>query len=65
MDPSLSAQEIERLTVEYLATLTAKEMKAYHIAKSHLGMSFTLEKSNGFLQWKRDRDRDRERGEPT
>lgn len=35
----------------YLETLNEKELQAYHIAKSHLGMSFTLEKSNGFLNW--------------
>ena len=38
---------------QYLKTLSEKEMKAYLIAKSHLGMSFTLEKSTGFLEWYR------------
>ena len=36
---------------QYLASLSEKEMKAYLIAKSHLGMSFSLEKSAGFLEW--------------
>ncbi len=36
---------------QYLASLSEKEMKAYLIAKSHLGMSFSLEKSTGFLEW--------------
>jgi hypothetical protein len=36
---------------QYLKSLSDKEMKAYLIAKSHLGMSFTLEKSTGFLDW--------------
>ena len=36
---------------QYLKSLTEKEMKAYLIAKSHLGMSFTIEKSTGFLEW--------------
>jgi hypothetical protein len=40
----------------YLATLNDREMKAYHIAVAHLGMSFTMEKSNGFLEWKKERD---------
>jgi hypothetical protein len=35
----------------YLASLNEKEIKAYHIAKSHLGMSFDLKKSNGFLDF--------------
>ena len=37
----------------YLESLTPKEKKAYFIAKDHLGMSFDLEKSNGFLEWKK------------
>jgi hypothetical protein len=37
---------------QYVATFSAKEMQAYLIAKSHLGSSFSLYKSVGFLQWK-------------
>ena len=37
----------------YLNTLTEKERKGYEIAKSHLGMSFDLEKSIGYLEWKK------------
>jgi hypothetical protein len=40
---------------QYLASLSEKEMKAYLIAKSHLGMSFSLEKSTGFLEWYKTR----------
>ena len=40
----------------YLASLNDRELKAYHIAKDHLGMSFTMERSNGYKQWKRNRD---------
>jgi hypothetical protein len=36
----------------YLKSLSEKEMKAYLIAKNHLGSSFGLEKSIGFLHWK-------------
>ncbi len=35
----------------YLASLTSKQYKSYLIAKDHLGMSFQIEKSNGFLNW--------------
>jgi hypothetical protein len=35
----------------YLETLNEKELKSYHIAKDHLGTSFQLERSNGFLKW--------------
>ena len=45
---------IEKLKELYLETLTPKEHKSYIIARDHLGMSFTLEKSVGFLQWKNE-----------
>jgi len=48
----LNVSSIEELCNQYLQTLTEKEYKAYLIAKSHLGTSFQLEKSNGFLKWK-------------
>lgn len=38
---------------QYINTLTEKEKKAYEIAKSQLGSSFDLKKSNGFLEWKK------------
>ncbi len=37
----------------YLGSISEKELKGYHIAKSHLGDSFQLEKSIGFLEWKK------------
>ena len=37
----------------YLDSLSEKEQMAYNIAKTHLGSSFSLVKSNGFLQWKK------------
>lgn len=39
----------------YIASLNEKELQAYHIAKSHLGNSFSLEKSLGFIKWKQTR----------
>ena len=45
----------------YLQSLSAKELKAYHIAKSHLGSSFSLVKSLGFIE----RKERKERKEPT
>ena len=41
------------LATRYLESLSEKETKSYNIAKSHLGTSFTLEKSNGFLKFKK------------
>jgi hypothetical protein len=46
---------LDKTTVErverYLASLTPKQYKSYLIAKDHLGMSFQVEKSNGYLNW--------------
>jgi len=36
---------------EYIQSMTEKEYKAYMIAKTHLGSSFDLKKSTGFVQW--------------
>ena len=38
----------------YIDTLTEKEHKAYEIAVSHLGSSFDLSKSSGFIRWKKE-----------
>ena len=46
----------EDLIEEYLKSLSEKEKKAYEIAKEHLGMSFQIEKSNGFIKWKKNRE---------
>ena len=56
MPSELGKEPLEELTSLYLATLNDREIQAYHIAVDHLGMSFTMERSNGFRQWKKDRD---------
>jgi len=43
--------ELRELITKYLESLSEKERKAYEIARSHLGMSFQIEKSNGFIKW--------------
>jgi hypothetical protein len=40
------------LTDDYVRSLSDKEYQGYMIAKSHLGSSFDLEKSLGFIDWK-------------
>jgi hypothetical protein len=40
---------------EYIDSLNEKELKAYEIAKSHLGSTFHLIKSNGFNDWKKSK----------
>jgi hypothetical protein len=37
---------------EYIRSLSDKEYQGYMIAKSHLGSSFDLAKSLGFIEWK-------------
>jgi hypothetical protein len=46
---------IYEVTLEYVKSMSEKELKAYHIAKEHLGDSFQLEKSIGFLDWLKNR----------
>ena len=48
----MSASEKTFLVDKYISSLSEKELQAYHIAKSHLGSSFSLEKSKGFIEWK-------------
>ena len=52
--------ELEVLTQEYIATFDEKHKIAYEIAKSHLGMSYQVEKSNGFLEWKKKQDQEKD-----
>lgn len=47
----MTEDQINELLKEYLSTLSEKEYKAYKIAESHLGTSFDLIKSNGYLKW--------------
>ena len=42
---------------EYLKSLSEKEKKAYEIAKNHLGMSFQIEKSNGFMKFVKEKNK--------
>ena len=46
-------EENTTLEKEYVDTFNEKEKKAYHIAKTHLGMSFDLSKSIGYNEWKK------------
>jgi len=41
------------LITQYINTLNEKELHGYNIAKEHLGMSFQIEKSIGFINWKK------------
>ena len=56
MSCNLGNESLAELSSLYLATLNDRELQAYHIAVDHLGMSFTMERSNGYRQWKKERD---------
>jgi len=38
---------------EYIKQLSDHEKKAYEIAMNHLGTSFNIYRSNGFIEWKK------------
>jgi hypothetical protein len=46
----------KELMDKYIKTFSKKELQSYEIAKNHLGTSFQLEKSNGFLKWKKQQE---------
>jgi hypothetical protein len=45
--------DIQFSIYNYFKRMGEKEKKAYIIAKNHLGTSFDLIKSNGFIHWKK------------
>ena len=45
--------EIQAEIKAYLEQLSTVEKKAYNIAKEHLGSSFHVLRSNGFIDWKK------------
>lgn len=53
METNIQQPQETDLLKMYLDTLSKKEYASYLIAKSHLGTSFQLEKSIGYLQWKK------------
>jgi len=57
----MNSREEER---QYIDSLDKKERQAYEIAKSHLGSSFHMIKSNGFIEWKKRRPNVTEVGAP-
>jgi hypothetical protein len=50
-------EEEQILIFEYLFQLDELNMKAYSIAYKHLGSSFNIIKSNGFIQWNKKREK--------
>jgi hypothetical protein len=46
-----SLSKTDSLSKAFMDSLDEKERMAYHIAKSHLGTMFSLDKSNAYLEW--------------
>ena len=52
------APERANLLSDYINSLDERNKQAYNIAKNHLGTSFDLEKSIGFLKFKEKREQE-------
>jgi hypothetical protein len=52
---SSSTCSLSKLIQEYTSTLTPFEQKGLAIAKDHLGPSFDMKRSSGFIRWKEAR----------
>jgi competence protein ComGC len=55
-------ESVFKLTLEkqtevynYLIQMSDSQKKAYLIAQDHLGTSFSILKSNGFIEWKKSK----------
>jgi hypothetical protein len=49
----------QALVTEYINHLSEIEIKAYMIARAHLGSSFNLVKSNGFNDWLKENEKEK------
>ena len=48
---SSSTSQLSKLIQEYTSTLTPFEQQGLAIAKDHLGPSFDMKRSSGFIRW--------------
>jgi hypothetical protein len=46
-------EQTQKMIINYLNHLDIIERKAYSIGRTHLGSSFNIIKSNGFVEWKK------------
>jgi hypothetical protein len=52
----MSNSSLSKLIQEYTSTLTLFEQQGLVIAVDHLGPSFDMKRSSGFVRWKDARD---------
>ena len=50
---NIKMPEVEKQIKEYIESFNEKEKIAYEIAKKQLESSFNIEKSIGFMKWKK------------
>jgi len=50
------SKNLQNEVISYLKSMDERQLKAYLIAKEHLGSSFNIFKSNGFKEWKSKTD---------
>jgi len=48
-------KELQQSIYDYLGQLGDYERKAYVIAKEHLGTSFNIVRSTGYIEWKNNK----------
>ena len=48
-------QTQQQLIAQYIGELSPLELQAYEIARSHLNTSFNIVRSNGFVEWMKNR----------
>ena len=51
----LYSEEQQKEIFQYLNELSNDERFAYEIALNHLGTSFNVYRSNGFIEWKKNK----------
>jgi hypothetical protein len=49
-------EETQKEIFDYLKEMNDHEKKAYEIAINHLGSSFNIYRSNGFISWKKNKN---------
>jgi hypothetical protein len=51
------SKEIKENIMQYIEQLTPIEKKACKIAKNHLGSSFHILRSNGYIEWSKSKSK--------
>jgi hypothetical protein len=56
-DLSKYPPDVQESILKYLEQLGEKELIAYSIATEHLGTSFNIAKSTGYISWKKEQSK--------